>query len=656
MENAVYFIPAFPLVGFAIIVFLGKKLGDPKAGYIGTLAVFGSFIATLVTWLDLRTHDPRLQTNHHYDIFTWMNVGGLDVHASLLVDPLSMTMALFVTGISTLIHLYSVGYMKGDSRFHQFFVYLNLFVFSMIMLVLGDNFLMLFLGWEGVGACSYYLVGFWFERNTAATAAKKAFIVNRIGDVGLLLAIFVMYHSTGTLNFMTQDGNGVLDQLSAVPEGTVTAMALLLFVGAIGKSAQLPLYVWLPDAMEGPTPVSALIHAATMVTAGVYLMARVSPMLEISHTAALTVAIVGAASALFAATVACAQNDIKRVLAYSTMSQLGYMFLAIGAGMASAGVFHMITHAFFKALLFLSAGAVIHALHEEQNLKNMGNLRKYIPVTFGVFLIGWLAIAGIPPFAGFWSKDEILLNAFEFNKALYGIALATVLLTAYYMSRLFFLAFYGKDRWKDKPEPKAEMELATADSGHDDHHGKAQTPHESPWVMLFPMVVLAILSVLGGLLQVNFGGDHLANRLDNFLNPLLGPYQTEHVVTSSTKWILALISVGVALLGIIIAAVVARASALWPKSLEPGVLKRAWFVDTIYEWIFARPGGALAAFFSNVVDRLFVDGIVNGSARVVGYTAAGLRRAQSGYVRGYVVTIVGGTILVLVYALVRSNG
>lgn len=656
MDNAVYFIPAFPLVGFAIILFLGKKLGDPKAGYIGTLAVFGSFIATLVTWLDLRTHDPRLQTNHHYDIFTWMNVGGLDVHASLLVDPLSMTMALFVTGISTLIHLYSVGYMKGDSRFHQFFVYLNLFVFSMIMLVLGDNFLMLFLGWEGVGACSYYLVGFWFERNTAATAAKKAFIVNRIGDVGLLLAIFVMYHSTGSLTFMTENGNGVLDQLSALPEGTVTAMALLLFVGAIGKSAQLPLYVWLPDAMEGPTPVSALIHAATMVTAGVYLMARVSPMLEISHTAALTVAIVGAASALFAATVACAQNDIKRVLAYSTMSQLGYMFLAIGAGMASAGVFHMITHAFFKALLFLSAGAVIHALHEEQNLKNMGNLRKYIPVTFGVFLIGWLAIAGIPPFAGFWSKDEILLNAFEFNKALYGIALFTVLLTAYYMSRLFFLAFFGKDRWKNKPEPKSEMELATADSGHDDHHGKAQAPHESPWIMLFPMVVLAVLSVFGGLLQIPFGGEHFADRLDNFLNPLIGQYQTERHVESSTKLILAIISVGVALLGIILAAVIARASSLWPKSLEPTVLKRSWFVDTIYEWVFARPGRALATFFSNVIDRLVVDGIVNGSARVVGYTAAGLRRAQSGYVRSYVVTIVGGTILVLVYALVRSNG
>jgi NADH-quinone oxidoreductase subunit L len=645
MYDAVYLIPAFPLLGFLVLVLFGKKLGDPKAGYVGFAAVFGSFIATLVTFLELRTRLEPFQVNNHKEIFTWFSVGNLDVSASLLVDPLSMTMALFVTGVSSLIHLYSIGYMKGDSRFHQFFVYLNLFVFSMLMLVLGDNFVMLFLGWEGVGACSYFLVGFWFERKSAATAAKKAFIVNRIGDVGLLLGMFVAVYATGSLAYSTETGNGVLDQVSALPEGTVTAMALLLFVGAIGKSAQLPLFVWLPDAMEGPTPVSALIHAATMVTAGVYLMARVSPMLEISHTAALTVAVVGAASALFAATIACAQNDIKRVLAYSTMSQLGYMFLAVGAGLASAGIFHMITHAFFKALLFLSAGAVIHALHDEQNLKNMGNLRKYIPVTFGVFLIGWLAIAGIPPFAGFWSKDEVLLAAFEFNKVLYGIALFTVLLTAYYMSRLFFLAFFGKDRWNNKPEPSAHDEK---------HHGKASAPHESPKIMLIPMIVLAVLSVVGGFLQVNFGP--FDNRLNGFLHPVIGEYETHHVVSSGLKWALALSGVGVAVLGILIALFVAKGSALWPKSLEPKVLGRAWYVDTIYEWLFARPGRALASFSSSVVDRLLIDGLVNGSARVVAVAGAGLRRSQSGFVRSYVVTIVGGTILVLVWALVRSNG
>lgn len=645
MDNAVYFIPAFPLLGFAILVLFGKKLGDPKAGYVGFAAVFLSFLATLVTWLELRTHDPRLHVNNHYDIFTWMQVGGLDVHASLLVDPLSMTMALFVTGVSSLIHLYSIGYMKGDSRFHQFFVYLNLFVFSMIMLVLGDNFVVLFLGWEGVGACSYFLVGFWFERKSAATAAKKAFIVNRIGDVGLLLGMFVAVYATGSLTYTNETGNGVLDQLSMLPEGTVTAIALLLFIGAIGKSAQLPLFVWLPDAMEGPTPVSALIHAATMVTAGVYLMARVSPMLEISSTAAMTVAVVGAVSALFAATIACAQKDIKRVLAYSTMSQLGYMFLAVGAGLVSAGVFHMITHAFFKALLFLSAGAVIHALHEEQNLKNMGNLRKYIPVTFGVFLIGWLAISGIPPFAGFWSKDEVLLAAWEYNKILFGIALFTAVLTAYYMSRLFFLAFFGKDRWKNKPEPAEITE-------HDAHHDKNFKPHESPRLMLFPMIVLAILSVVGGFLQVSFGP--YPDRLANFLEPLL--HHGEHHASTSLKWGLAAAGISAAVIGIFAAFLVARASELWLKSLEPKVLGRAWYVDTIYEWLFARPGKALATFFSSVVDRLVIDGLVNGSARAVGVAGTGLRRAQSGYVRSYVVTIVGGTILVLVWALVRSNG
>ncbi len=334
-------------------------------------------------------------------------------------------MVLFVTGVSALIHLYSIGYMKRDERFHQFFVYLNLFVFSMIILVLANNFLLLFLGWEGVGACSYFLVGFWFERSTAATAAKKAFIVNRVGDAGLLLGMFVIFNSLGTLTFMGD--YGVLQQVGLLDPHVVTAMALLLLVGAVGKSAQLPLHVWLPDAMEGPTPVSALIHAATMVTAGVYLMARVAPMLAISHTAALTVAIVGIASAVFAATVACAQNDIKRVLAYSTMSQLGYMFAAIGAGGYVAGVFHMVTHAFFKALLFLGAGAVIHALHEEQDLKKMGNLRKYLPITYVAFFIGWLAISGIPPFAGFWSKDDVLLSLWDYNKALWGLGIFTVL-------------------------------------------------------------------------------------------------------------------------------------------------------------------------------------------------------------------------------------
>jgi NADH-quinone oxidoreductase subunit L len=645
MLDAVYFIPAFPLLGFALLLLVGKRLGYPGAGWIGFTAVFGSFVATLVTWLGLKMHDERLRV-YHKEAFDWITVGGFQVDFSFLVDPLSMTMALFVTGVSSLIHLYSIGYMKGDARFHQFFIYLNLFVFSMIMLVLGDNFLVLFLGWEGVGACSYFLVGFWFERKSAATAAKKAFIVNRVGDAGLLLGMFVAFYATGTLTYTMESGGGVLDQVSALPEGTVTAIALLLFVGAVGKSAQLPLYTWLPDAMEGPTPVSALIHAATMVTAGVYLMARVSPMLAISSEAAMTVAVVGAVSALFAATVACAQNDIKRVLAYSTMSQLGYMFLAVGAGLASAGIFHMVTHAFFKALLFLSAGAVIHALHEQQDLKYMGNLRKYLPVTFGVFFVGWLAIAGIPPFAGFWSKDEVLLAAWEYNKALYGIALFTVLLTAYYMSRLFFLAFYGKDRWNTSHKAEKKSEPAVGESTG---HGK---PHESPRIMLIPMIVLAIASVFGGLLQVEWGPS--PHRLFEFLDPVLGPYQHEHHVETATKITLALAGIGMAVLGIVLAGVIAKKASPWPTSLEPKVLARSWFIDPLYEWTIARPGHALARFLSNIFDRQIVDGIANGSARAVAVTGSSLRRVQTGYVRSYALTIAGGTALVLVWALVRS--
>jgi NADH-quinone oxidoreductase subunit L len=636
----VYLIPAFPLLGFAVLVLFGKKLGDPKAGWVGFTAVLLAFISTLVTWLGLLTHDGRVRT-WDKNAFTWIHIGSLNVHVSFLVDPLSMVMALFVTGVSTLIHMYSVAYMKGDKRYHQFFVYLNLFVFSMLMLVLADNLLVLFLGWEGVGACSYFLVGFWFERASAATAAKKAFIVNRIGDVGLLLGIFVVFNATGTLTFWQAQNTavkGFLDYVPLLGSGTLTAIGLLLFVGAVGKSAQLPLYVWLPDAMEGPTPVSALIHAATMVTAGVYLMVRVAPVLHVSHAASLTVAIVGVAGALFAATVACAQSDIKRVLAYSTMSQLGYMFLAVGSGAYDMGIFHMVTHAFFKALLFLSAGSVIHALHEEQDLKNMGNLRKYIPVTFASFLIGWLAISGIPPFAGFWSKDEVLLAAWNYNKALWAIGLVTVVLTAYYMSRLFFLAFYGKDRWQ---------------KSLNSHGAKGSKPHESSRIMTFPMLVLSALSVLGGLLDVTF--KPFREVLTNFLAPDFSSFVSPLPTTSAgTKWVLDGAGAACALLGIGISWAISKRSSPWPVKLEPKVLARAWFIDPLYEFLFARPGAAIAGWFSSVFDGRIVDGLVNGSARVVNVTGVGLKRVQSGYVRAYATSIACGTALVLIWALIRS--
>ena len=373
MLEAVWLIPALPLAGFLILLATGRRLGDPRAGWLATAMMVASFLATLVVFAGLlgREGEERVFTQ---TLFTWIHAGTLDVKVGFLVDPLSITMALFVTGIGALIHLYAVGYMHGDERYHQFFVYLNLFGFSMLMLVLADNFLLTFLGWEGVGVCSYFLVSFWFERSTAAVAGKKAFVTNRIGDFGFMIAMFLIFSAFGSLDY--------LDTLHLAPElaaGTATAIALLLFLGACGKSAQLPLYVWLPDAMEGPTPVSALIHAATMVTAGVYLMVRTSPILVEAPDVLWVIAIVGVATALFAATIACAQNDIKKVLAYSTISQLGYMFLAVGCGAYVAAIFHMVTHAFFKALLFLGAGSVIHGMHDEQDMKKMGALRKLLP-------------------------------------------------------------------------------------------------------------------------------------------------------------------------------------------------------------------------------------------------------------------------------------
>ncbi len=644
MIELAFLIPTFPLVGFLILAFFGKRIGDPKAGYVGTAAVTLSFLATLIVWLGVLTHNGLLR-QHTQVLFDWITVGELHVRAALLIDQLSVTMALFVTGVSALIHLYSVGYMKKDPRYHQFFVYLNLFVFSMLILVLGDNFLMLFLGWEGVGASSYLLIGFWFERSSAATAAKKAFVMNRIGDAGLLLGMFLIFHELGTWDFYGEGGTGVLDRLNEIPGGTITAIALLLFVGAVGKSAQLPLYTWLPDAMEGPTPVSALIHAATMVTAGVYLMARIAPMLELSDVAANTVAIVGASTALFAATIACAQNDIKRVLAYSTMSQLGYMFLAVGSGAYAFGLFHMVTHAFFKALLFLSAGSVIHALADEQDLKKMGNLRKYLPWTALCFGVGWLALAGIFPFAGFWSKDEILLAAYEKNIWLWGVGAVTVLLTAYYMSRLFFLAFFGNEHWR-----KANSSKKEAAAHSHELHGE---PHEAPWSMRAPLVILAVASAIAGFLNVSFGP--FREVFSNFLAPVDGlGIEHEHIETA-TKVNLAGISLGLALLGILIAFLVFKRSPLWPEALEPKVLVRCWFVDPLYSLLFEKPGLLLARFSSAIVDKQVIDGAVNGTAKGTALVGAGLRKVQTGYVRNYALSIAIGTSLVLAWALVRSG-
>ena len=453
MLDAVWLIPALPLAGFLILLFAGRRLGEPAAGWVATLMCAGSFVASVVVFAGLlgENEEGRQFTQ---TLFEWVPAGGLRVDVGFLADPLSITMALFITGVSALIHLYAIGYMHGDADFSRFFVYMNLFVFSMLMLVLGSNLLVTFLGWEGVGACSYWLVSFWFSSEANATAGKKAFITNRIGDWGFLLAMFLAFATVGTLNY-----EGLFASVPTIAPVTATAIGLLLFLGAVGKSAQIPLYIWLPDAMAGPTPVSALIHAATMVTAGVFLMTRVNPILGAGYDwVPDVIAWVGVITAFVAATIAVAQNDIKKVLAYSTVSQLGYMFLAVGVGAYVAAIFHMIAHAFFKALLFLGAGSVIHGMDGEQDMRRMGGLRKFMPLTAATFMVGWLAIAGVPPFAGFWSKDDILLFAWGSGaaggKALWAIGLVTALLTGYYMSRQVFMVFFGEPRWRAEPAPQ----------------------------------------------------------------------------------------------------------------------------------------------------------------------------------------------------------
>ena len=663
MLDNLYLIPLLPLLGFVVLVAVGRKAGDPGAGWIATAAVGSSFLCTLVAFFGLlgRHGEERVALDH---LFTWIEVGGFKVDFGLLLDPLSVTMALFVTGVGTLIHIYSIGYMHGDERYHRFFIYLNLFVFSMLMLVLGDSLLVTFLGWEGVGACSYLLISFWFERESAASAGKKAFVVNRIGDFGFMIAMFLCFATFGTLQYA-----GIIEGAEGTSHTTLNAIALLLFVGACGKSAQLPLFVWLPDAMEGPTPVSALIHAATMVTAGVYLMARTAPLLALTPDVATAIAIVGAVTALFAATIACAQNDIKRVLAYSTISQLGYMFLAVGSGAYVAAIFHMVTHAFFKALLFLGAGSVIHGLHDEQDMKRMGALRKWMPITSATFIIGWLAIAGVFPFAGFWSKDDILLNAYEKSPALWAVGLLTALLTAYYMSRQVFLVFGGEERWRSAPAVEKAGQAGAADpghgaadghgatdghgahGGHDDHRGHGAEPHESPWLMAGPLVVLAGLSMLAGVINLPFGS---WARLEHWLEPVFGE-SLHHVESGSgTKLTLALVALAVAGAGIAFAyATFVKGRRL--DAFEPAILKKAWGIDAIYAAVIVAPGQALSAFAAYVVDARIIDGVVNGLGTVVRGGGGVLRKVQTGYVRNYALGVAFGATVLLGWVMVRAG-
>ena len=617
MVELVWLIPTLPLLGFLILLATGHLLGEPRAGWIATAFAGASFLATFIVLIGLLGKDSHGGgRSYEFVLFEWLPAGSLKVEAGFLVDPLSITMALFVTGVGALIHLYSIGYMHGDEKYSKFFLYLNLFLFSMLMLVFGNNLVVTFLGWEGVGACSYFLISFWHQRESAATAGKKAFVTNRVGDWGFMIATFAIWSALGTVTYTE------IATSPAMSAATGTAVSLLLFVAAAGKSAQLPLYVWLPDAMEGPTPVSAMVHAATMVTSGVYLLVRMNNVL--TDDALLVIAVIGATTALFAALCAVAQHDIKRVLAYSTVSQLGYMFLAIGSGAYVAAIFHVITHAFFKALLFLGSGSVIHGMHDEQDMRKMGALRIAMPITGATFIVGWLAIAGVPPFAGFWSKDEILLAAWEqknIGPLLWIVGLVTALLTAYYMSRQVILVFFGDQRWDD------------------DVH-----PHESSWTMTTPLCILAVAAALGGAINLPLVKDWLV--LEHFLEPIF--HHPHHFSSgTATKIALAVISVAAGLIGISIAVLSWMKHRIPTGRLEPEFLENAMYVDSSYARVVGGPGTSGFQRTADFDGRI-VDGGVNGLGRAIMKFGQLIQPTQSGYMRNYAVGVALGALAILV--------
>ena len=793
-----WLIVAFPLVGFGTILLFGRRLGEPAAGWLATAAMAGSFVASVLVFVGLRDR-PEGDRRFVQTLFEWVPAGDFSVDVGFLVDPLSVTMTLFITGVGALIHLYSIGYMHGDSDFSKFFVYLNLFAFSMLMLVLGDNMLLTFLGWEGVGLCSYLLISFWFTDEYNASAGKKAFVTNRIGDWGFMVAMFVTFTTLGSIQYID-----VLDNAGGLAQSTATAITVLLLIGAAGKSAQIPLYVWLPDAMAGPTPVSALIHAATMVTSGVYLLTRVNPIIaESAAWAPSLIAWVGAITALLAATIAVAQNDIKKVLAYSTISQLGYMFLAVGSGAYVAAIFHMVTHAFFKALLFLGSGSVIHGMDNDQDMRHYGGLRKLMPITSATFIVGWLAIAGVPPFSGFWSKDEILAFAWEENVLLWLIGLITAVLTAFYMSRQVFMTFFGRYRFADvRPEEISEAwsarvvdastavdeaqtqlasaeetiakateklesarvklnsrnaEMSEADPADEratakatknleraggavvtaeaavaagvEAHAEAQRaalaaqttneqvltaaavseqgadgsifdepdtgdldeadfgasvkarreyhPHESPWLMTLPLVVLAAGAVVAGVMNLPFSSN--LHFLGNWLEPSL--YNNEAHLSSgaAAKWALAIVAViggGVGIAAAVAVYLQRRAVAgrgavggrrrspengaveakpkYWAQRVELPLFARGWFID---ESITNFMGGPGRKSFDAVVhfDTTVVDGTVNRVGRWIRLGGNAVRRVQSGLVRSYALMVAIGAVALFAWFLSRAS-
>jgi len=627
MDNYIWLIPALPLAGFIINGVGRNTLSKGVIGVLASLLILVAFGLSLGLFLQINsTHNPINVT-----LFTWFEAGFIKLPFAFLVDQLSAIMLLIITGVGFLIHVYSVGYMKEDEGFGKFFSYLNLFVFFMLLLVLGSNYLIMFIGWEGVGLCSYLLIGFWYTNPDYADAAKKAFIMNRIGDVGFILGIFLLiniFHSANFADIFPKAGTGVY---ASAPYVLIT---LLLLVGAIGKSAQIPLFTWLPDAMAGPTPVSALIHAATMVTAGVYMVARSNILFTLAPATLHVISIIGLSTAVLGAVIALTQTDIKKVLAYSTVSQLGYMFLGLGVGAYTGAFFHVLTHAFFKALLFLGAGSVIHAVGGEQDMRKMGGLKDKLPITFWTMLIGTLAISGIPPFAGFFSKDEILAHVYTQSPAMWVIGVITAMATSFYMFRMIYLTFYGKFRGTHEQE----------------HH-----LHESPPSMTFPLIILAILSTIGGFIgrPESLGGhDWLAS----FLSPVFkqsAAILTETSLGNTTEWMLMGLSVAGALIALAYAysKYVKKAHVPAADSEERPALAELsyhkFYIDELYDLIIRKPLDALSVFAYKVVDKMGIDGIVNGLGKVTVEASKGLRLLQTGNVGFYIFMMVLGIIAIL---------
>ena len=632
MQQFVYLIPLFPLLSFVIIALFGKSLSKSITTFLAPSSILASFIVAVLIFIN------QLSNNHAVTVpvFSWIHVGDFHADFSFLVDSLSILFTLVITGVGFLIHVYSTGYMHDEKDYNRYFSYLNLFVFFMLLLVLGDNFLLMFVGWEGVGLCSYLLIGFWFKNINYADAAKKAFVMNRIGDLGFILGIILLFGVFGSINYhqvFAQIGTVVIDGK------LITWITILLFIGAMGKSAQIPLFTWLPDAMAGPTPVSALIHAATMVTAGIYMVARCSVLFSLSEFTMQFIAIIGIATALLAATIALFQNDIKKVLAYSTVSQLGLIFCALGCGAFSAGVFHVVTHAFFKALLFLGAGSVIHGMSGDQDIRNMGGLKKKMPVTFITFLIGTIAIAGIPPFAGFFSKDQMLAEIFEHNKILFVLALLVSLMTAFYMFRLFFLTFVGEFRGNDIVKNHV---------------------HESPKSMTIPLMILAGLSIVAGFIGFPHAFGHqlgIHHWLDKFLSSSVKVAEgkmelnTEMLLMAATV-VLILIMIFLARWLFVSKKQIPNADDA-PMSLGKEIVYHKYYIDEIYEAIIVKPLNRISALMYLFIEKSGIDGLVNLIGTSIVNWSQLLRLTQTGSLGFYVIAMVISIVALILITVIK---